>query len=644
MKNILFAVLLIHSLSVGAQTSPAGKAISPDLFGIFFEDLNYAADGGLYAEQIQNRSFEYTNAEVKDWHALSSWEPVVRGGGKGTVTVDSASPLHRNNTHYAVLHVEKGGSGVGLMNAGFDGIVLKSGEKYRVSLFARQVAGKPAPLIVMLESKADVVYSKTVITKLTKSWVNYTATIEAGGTDDSARLVVFTTGAGVFHLDMVSLFPQATFHNRPNGLRADLAQAIADLKPKFIRFPGGCLVHGNGLGNMYRWENTIGPIEQRKEQSNIWRYNQTGGLGYFEYFQFCEDIGAKPLPVVPAGVCCQNSGHTHETGQLGLPMEEMRDYVQEVLDLIEYANGAVESTWGAKRAAAGHPQSFHLQYLAVGNEDAQTPVFRERWKMIYDAVHVRHPEITIIGTVGPYPSGTDYEAGWKFANELSIPFIDEHYYLKPDQFLAMLGRYDSYDRTRSKVYLGEYAAHDIDRKNTLRSALAEAAYMTSLERNGDVVRLASYAPLLARVGHTQWKPDLIYFTGTRVCPSVNYYVQQLFSCNQGDLYYCDIITPVSDTMKSALATSCVKDSQTGDLILKLVNTSAAAVGARVDLSGFGPLQPNARCTVLTGSPLGENTFANPGGVVPQTSAFAAGSSFSYEVLPYSLVIIRVSAR
>ncbi|HWK05028.1 MAG TPA: beta-L-arabinofuranosidase domain-containing protein [Puia sp.] len=644
------SVYEVRLLKGGGQVfkpAPTGKPISPDLFGIFFEDLNYAADGGLYAELVQNRSFEYTNAEVNNWNALTSWELVARGGGKGTIAVDSADPLHFNNPHYAVLNVESGGAGVGLMNSGFDGIVLKAGEKYNLSLFARQTAGQAAPLVVVLESKIGIVYGKATLSKLTKNWANYTATISSGNTDDSARLLVFTTGAGVFHLDMISLFPQATFHNRSNGLRADLAQVIAGLHPKFMRFPGGCLAHGNGLGNMYRWKNTIGPVEQRKEQSNIWRYNQTAGLGYFEYFQFCEDIGAKPLPVIPAGVCCQNSGHSNGTGQRGLPMDQMPDYVQEVLDLIEYANGPVESTWGARRAAAGHPLPFHLEYLGVGNEDAQTPVFRERWKMVFDAIHAKHPEITVIGTVGPSPSGPDYEEGWKFAHEQRIPFVDEHYYLEPDQFLAMQDRYDSYDRTKSKIYLGEYAARDIDQKNTLRSALAEAAYMTSLERNGDVVRLASYAPLLAREGHTQWTPDLIYFTGTGVCPTVNYYVQQLFSTNQGDLYYSNIITPASDVVsasdaaKKTFATSCVKDSKTGDLILKLVNAGPVAIQVRGDLSGLGRIHPKATCTVLTGAPLAEDTFTNPRNVVPETSDFVAGKSFAYEVPPYSLIVIRI---
>ena len=268
---------------------------------------------------------------------------------------------------------------------------------------------------------------------------------------------------------------------------------------------------------------------------------EPSALGYFEFFQFCEDIGAKPLPIVPAGVCCQNSASASVTGkwgqgQKGLPMIEMPGYVQEVLDLIEYANGPADSTWGAKRAAAGHPRPFGLEYLGIGNEEHITPVFKERFQMVYAAVKARHAEVTVIGTVGPFPEGDDFDWGWSIADELKVPIVDEHYYQKPEWFLANLNRYDAYDRTRSKVYLGEYASHDLRKQPTLRSALAEAAYMTSLERNGDVVRMASYAPLLGKLGHTQWDPDLIYFTNTAVHPTINYYVQRLFGSNSGDTY------------------------------------------------------------------------------------------------------------
>lgn len=408
-----------------------------------------------------------------------------------------------------------------------------------------------------------------------------------------------------------------------------------------MRFPGGCLVHGDGLGNMYRWKNTIGPIEQRVEQRNIWNYHQSMGLGYFEYFQFCEDIGAKPLPVVPAAVSCQNSGGTWRiggTGQRGLPLSEMQDYIQEVLDLIEYANGPVTSTWGAKRAEAGHPKPFNLEYIGIGNEDKQTPEFRERFKMIYDVVKAKYPKITIIGTVGPAPDGDDFEQGWKFANENKVEMVDEHYYKEPNWFLENLTRYDAYDRKASAIYLGEYAAHDVKRKNTLRSALAEAAYMTSLERNGDVVSMASYAPLLAKAGNTQWSPDLIYFNNTEVKPSVNYYVQQLYGQNAGDEYLTTkvILSDTSKVLARRVPVSVVKDTKSGDLIIKLVNYLPTSVNAKIKLKGVESINPIATRTVLTGMP--DDLVSTP-----LTSDCKVGIDFTCELPAYSFTVIRMKS-
>jgi alpha-L-arabinofuranosidase len=658
-KSFLSCIVVLNLVCIAmaqAQVSvtvePRAKPISPDLFGIFFEDLNYAADGGLYAELLQNRSFEYQATEQLTWNPLTSWELVARGGGKGSLAIEAASPLHPNNPHYVVVNVASPGAGVGLSNSGFDGIAVRAGEKYDLSLFARQVyTGRrwsnpqrfdtPSSLVARLENADGTVLGEASLEVLGSGWKRLTATLTASQSDPQARFVLLATTQGGIGLDEISLFPQKTFRNRPNGLRPDLAQVLADLKPSFVRFPGGCLVHGDGLGNLYRWKDTIGPVEQRRGQSNIWRYHQSVGLGFFEYFQFCEDIGAKPLPIVPAAVCCQNSGQMGGTGQEGLPMAEMPAFIQDVLDLIEYANGPATSTWGAKRAAAGHPGPFHLEYVGIGNEDAQTPVFRERFKMIDDAVKARHPEVTVIGTAGPSPNGKDFDEGWKFANELKLPVVDEHYYQSPDWFLANQHRYDSYDRTKSKVFVGEYAS----KGNAWLNAMAEAAYMTSLERNGDVVRLASYAPLLAREGHTQWNPDLIYFTATAVCPTVNYYVQQLFSINHGDSFFSTTVsTPAGGASVSEknLATSCVKDSKTGDIILKLINVSTNPVPAQVIFPGdFGDINPVAACTVLSGDPRAKNTFATPQEVVPRTSQLTVSRSFQYDMPASSFTVIRI---
>jgi alpha-N-arabinofuranosidase len=459
-----------------------------------------------------------------------------------------------------------------------------------------------------------------------------------------ARLVLLAHEQGGLCLDLISLFPEKTFRNRPNGLRADLAQAVADLKPKFMRFPGGCLVHGSGIHRYYDWKDSIGPLEERRAQPNYsWGYHQTLGLGYFEYFQFCEDIGAKPLPVVTAGVCCQHAGSSPGRGQEGLPLDEMPAYIQDVLDLIEWANGPAASKWGAKRAAAGHPEPFGLKYLGVGNEDAITPIFKERFKMIYETLKEMHPEITVVGTVGPFASGGDYDHGWAFARELKLPMVDEHYYVAPQWFWDNLARYDKYHRNSAKVYVGEYAAHDRDkRRSTLRSALAEAAGMTAFERNGDVVYFASYAPLLARRNRTQWHPDLIYFTGTEVYPTANYYVQQLFGQNSGDTY---LPTTINPTAKPAtLAASTVRDSQSGDLIVKIVNGDNAPATLKVELFGLAAGSLRATKTLLTGADADADAFnedGQPPTVKPVTSEVTLKPTFEYEAPANSLTLFRV---
>ncbi|MFT3868149.1 MAG: alpha-L-arabinofuranosidase C-terminal domain-containing protein [Nibricoccus sp.] len=647
--NFYVAAAFGQKTTITVRADGEGKAISPLLMGIFFEDISNAADGGLYAELVQNRSFEFQPIKQNTWNNLTAWELVKRGDAKGSVVVDDAFPIHPNNPHYVVLANETPGDGVCLVNSGFfAGIPVTEGETYDVALFARQQfigrrwggAGKPGtlPLSVRLETKAGVVLGETTFPVSEREWRRFSGTIKVNQTDPAARLVLLTDTAGGMALDDISLFPQKTFRNRQNGLRADLAQAIADLKPRFMRFPGGCLVHGNGLGNMYRWKDTIGPIEQRRQQYNLWGYHQTVGLGYYEYFQFCEDIGAKPLPVVAAGVCCQNSGHG--VGQSGLPLEQMPAYIQEVLDLIEWANGPVTSTWGAKRAAAGHPAPFNLEYLGVGNEDEITPVFKERFKMIYDVVKQKHPEITVIGTVGPMPDGEDFEKGWKIADEFRVPMVDEHYYKSPKWFWENLQRYDSYDRTKSKVYVGEYAAHDDKRRSTQRSAIAEAAYLTSLERNGDVVLMASYAPLLARRENTNWRPDLIYFNGTEVFPTINYHVQQLFGVNSGDKYLETKIDGAPTSM--ALAASAVRDTKTGDLILKFVNGGETARPLHIDLIGVQKLASTATATVLAAQDASVvNEDGKPPVVQPVTSKIPVGPSFDYEAPANSLTVVRL---
>ncbi|MFE2431453.1 alpha-L-arabinofuranosidase C-terminal domain-containing protein [Streptomyces sp. NPDC059373] len=513
---------------ITVDASAAGVPISPDLFGIFFEDLNHAADGGLYAELVQNRSFSYSGADRAGWHALTAWEPVCLGGAEAGVTIGTDRPPHPNSPHHAEVRVTEPGGGAGLRNGGFDGIAVTAGEQYNVRVLARRAVGGPAALTVRLESAAGAAqHGEAALGPVTSDeWTWYTATLEAASTDPDARFTLLTHTRGVLHLAFVSLLPRATFRDRPNGMRADLAQAIADLQPKFVRFPGGCVAHGLGLDTMYRWKDTVGPLEWRRTQPNLWGYHQSAGLGYFEYFQFCEDIGAKPLPVVAAGVCCQNA----PGGQQAVPEEDMPLYVQEVLDLVEYANGPPDSPWGAVRAAAGHPEPFGLAYLGVGNEDQITPEFRERFDLVHAALREHHPEITVIGTTGPAPVGAEWEQGWELAHKLDVEIVDEHSYKSPRWFLENTRRFDALDRSGPELYVGEYAA----RGNTMLCALAEATYMIAMERAGDVVRLSSYAPLLAKVGNTQWVPDLIYFDNAHVHKTLNYHVQRMHSSNSGD--------------------------------------------------------------------------------------------------------------
>ena len=643
---LVVGLYLFISLTVAAQ---GGKKISSDLFGLFFEDINYSADGGLYAEMVQNRSFEYNPTERREWNPFSYWEWYTPGFSYGRISVETSAPIHLNNPHYIVIDVEhvgneakyKGESGVGLKNSGFDGMVVKAGDKYNFSMFAHQLSDAPISLTVSLQNRKGKILAESTFSTSSNEWKKYTTSLTATESNDTANLVILVTTKGKLALDVVSLFPEKTFKNRPNGMRADLAQTLADMKPRFIRFPGGCLVHGDGLGNMYRWENTVGPIEQRKEQRDIWGYHQTTGLGYYEYFQFCEDIGAKPLPVLPAAVSCQNSGGTWQiggTGQRALPMDEMQSYIQEVLDLIEWANGPATSAWGAKRAAAGHPEPFNLEYIGIGNEDKITPEFEERFRKIYNVVKAQHPEIKVIGTAGPFHSGEDFEKGWKLANELKVPIVDEHYYTSPEWFVGNQHRYDTYKRNAGQVYLGEYASWG----NKMRNAIGEAAYMTSLERNGDVVRMASYAPMLAKKNFTQWKTDMIFFDNISIILTPNYHVQKMFSNNQGDLYFDNVV--MKDQKDTTLAASCVKDSKSGDVILKLVNFSNTPKTMKIKLSGFGNLNTDAEQIILTGDGNAENTFENPQTIAPFVTSIKVKNSFEYASPGMSLTVIRIKTK
>lgn len=628
----------LKNVTFSATAEPANsKQISDKLIGIFFEDINYAADGGLYGELLQNRDFEYVPSDRKNdpsWNATHSWS----SKGDGSFSISTENPIHPNNPHYGVIN-----GAVTLSNTGYDGITVKKGEKYRASIAIR--TSSPANLTVSLTTPDGSVIGKSIIkVKGNDEWTKYNTVIKASRSASDAVLNVgFPKGTDA-SVDMISLFPVNTFKGRENGMRQDLAHTLADMRPRFVRFPGGCVAHGNGIDNIYDWKGSVGPLEARKPLRNIWNYHQTRGLGYHEYFQFCEDLGAEPLPVLAAGVPCQNSGlpghHSHDAlttygQQCGIPMDEMDAYVQDVLDLIEYANGDVTTTWGAKRAEAGHPEPFNLKYLGIGNEDLISEVFVPRFKMIYDSVRSHYPEIIVVGTVGPFYEGADYDAGWKLAEELNIPMVDEHYYVDPAWMIHNQDYYDNYRRNATKVYLGEYAAHLPGRPNNMETALAEALYLTSVERNADVVEMTSYAPLLAKKGNTQWRPDLIYFTNDSVMTTTDYQVQKMYGNNSGTRYIpAPLKVNSSDSnVTNRVGMSVVLDENTGEYIVKLVNLLPVEATGNVDLTPLGVTAKQVTGQILTGEPTDTKT-------VPETTTITLPN---VTLPPYSFILFRVKA-
>ncbi len=646
-----FAGLQPPTYVIKAQPSKA-YPITDKLMGIFFEDINYAADGGLYAELVQNRDFEYNPSDRgndEKWNSMTAW--TVEGDGKHSINTEN--PIHANNPHYINIVMDK--PGTALVNSGFDGMPVKADEAYDLSMRVRTAADSKIN-VSLVDTLGNAVGSAVLDVKGSPQWQTVEGTMTAQTACPDAVLRIAPENAGTYDFDMISLFPRNTFKGRKNGLRQDLAQTLADLKPQFVRFPGGCVAHGNGVDNIYDWKGSIGPLEARKPLSNLWGYHQTRGLGYHEYFLFCEDIDAEPLPVLAAGVPCQNSGreahHSHDAlttrgQQCGVPMEEMDAYIQDVLDLIEYANGSVKTKWGAKRAEAGHPEPFNLKYLGIGNEDMITEVFVPRFKMIYDAVQKAHPEITVVGTVGPFYEGTDYEEGWKLAEELNIPIVDEHYYVAPGWYIYNQDYYDDYRRNATKVYLGEYASHRPDRKSTIETALSEALYLASVERNGDVVEMTSYAPLLAKDNHTQWTPDLIYFNNNEIRPTVDYYVQQLYGQNAGTTYvpaqtYVPEWTASDKDLskaKARIGSSIVRDEATGDYIVKIANLLPVSASTMIDLSDInGITDGEIGGWVLTGNY--DDTEARP----EETASKVVSGKISQTLPAYSFTVLRVPAK
>ena len=655
-KTCIFGLLLTAALGLNAQkpmnAPKGGKVISDELIGIFFEDISSSADGGLYAELTQNGSFEYSPVERDGWGAGTSWRMIRPGHSLGNMEVRKDNPIHPNNPTYMRLFCERakeyydynGWRGFGIQNDGFDGISIKADQKYDFSVFLRNSGATKQVRVALVVpqgwGKDPKLLADAIITADAANWKKYETTLTPAEDAPNAALQILVLNEGTIDIDMVSLMPQETF--KGHGLRKDLAQALADLQPKFMRFPGGCVVHGGGDGfwDTYRWKTTVGPKEQRRGLKNTWGYHQSMGLGYFEYFQFCEDLNMEPLPILPCGVSCQgtNGGWgMKDQAQDVVPMSKMDEWVQDAIDLIEWANGdPATNKWAKMRADAGHPKPFNLKYLGLDNEERISPEFCERFRYIYKKVMKAHPEIIIVGTAGPgsHPGNPDLENGWKLAEELGMPIIDEHYY-EPNKYFQESRQYDNYPRDRkTKVYLGEYASKD----KKLIDALSEALYLLHVERNGDVVCMTSYAPLFARKTNTNWNPDLIYFDNERPFLTCSYFVQQMFGQSAGNYYYgnCVKIKDATNLQEQ----SVVLNTKTRQLFVKICNASADAKIADIDLSRFKGVKKAVK-TTLTGQPDDENNYDKQP-IAPKKETINLKSKTTLDIAPYSFVMLQIA--
>ena len=625
-------------LNITVQTvQPAGK-VSPTLNGVFFEDINFGADGGLYPQRVKNGSFEFVPDAIAGWHKLE------RGGSNGSIGIESDKPLNTINPNYLRITVVDPGDGFGVSNEGYRDMGFGENQKFTFSVYARQVGNDPVTLDIELTGDREMKLGQATLQGFTGEWKKYTATIVSGQTFLHGKMNILVRGKGTIDLEAVSLMPVDTYNNRPNGLRPDLVQLLKDMKPKFMRFPGGCIVEGRVLSNMYPWKNTIADVTERKVMVNRWNsefkhrltpdYFQSFGLGFFEFFQLCEDIGAKPLPIMNCGMACQ-----YNTGEL-VPLDQLDPYIQNVLDLIEFANGPVDSTWGKKRAEMGHPAPFNLDRVGIGNEQ-WGPRYFERYEIFAKAVKAKYPDIKLVSGSGPSPDGTRFDEAWKRLIDLNAEVIDEHYYSKFDWFLNNTHRYDNYNRKGPHVFAGEFASMSVnvgspDNRNTWNCGLVEAAFMTGLERNSDVVDMASYAPLFAHVDAWQWKPDLIWFDNLHSFGTPSYYVQKLFSTQIGTS-----IIPLKADMPKDVYASATKDDSTGDVIIKIVNTSNAVKSVNFD---FGKLNlKSATGWLLTGDLRAENSLVDPEHVSPKDEKIEVkGNGISHDLPAYSLTVIRVA--
>jgi alpha-L-arabinofuranosidase len=646
----LFLVLIPLGLLGQDHTGPAiihvdiahpGAAISPQMFGIFFEDINFAADGGLYPELVKNRSFEF-NEPLTGWHEIMGVTAKGLDSPKGELDIRTQDPLNATNPHY--LRVRAYEPDYGFWNSGYRGMGMKEGAEYRFSAYVR--SGGPKAIRATITDGSGKEIGSGKLEGFGGGWRKYETVIRANATVQHAQLNLYVDEKGYVDLDMVSLFPVDTWNGRPNGLRKDLVQLLYGLHPGFIRFPGGCIVEGRQLVTRYRWKTTVGDIAERKTIINRWNnefdqrpapdYFQSFGLGFFEYFQLAEDIGARPLPILNCGMACQfNSSETAR-------MDELTDYLQDALDLIDFANGPVTSPWGKLRAQMGHPAPFRLEMIGVGNEQ-WGPRYLERYKAFAAVLKAKHPEIKLVVSAGPTPAGEPFDSMWANWRQLKPDIVDEHYYMAPEWFLSNTGRYDHYDRSGPKIFAGEYAAQTSgvakpDNRNNWKAAISEAAFMTGLERNGDVVQLASYAPLMAHVDAWQWTPDAIWFDNLHSYGTPDYYVQALYANNAGTR-----IVPVTPQAKEGLYTTGSLDERSHELIVKVINDTPTTRPAEIDLDGHNASGTAKIITLESADLNAENSFEHPRAISPESSTAEVKSGvIAVELRPYSVNVYRIS--
>jgi alpha-N-arabinofuranosidase len=615
--------------------------IQPAMYGIFFEDINMAADGGVYAELVKNRSFEFKMP-------LMGWKELKQDGADGSILVLNRGAANPDNPRF--IHItSKSPKGYGLSNEGFHGMGIKKDNQYNFSVMAKLPAGAVSLEIELVNSKGGVIGSTTV-SPSSKEWKKYTASFTAAETEPKASLKVLLKGSGSVDLDMISLFPQDTWKHRPGGLRADLIQKLADMKPGFLRFPGGCIVEGRELDTRYQWKKTIGDVANRRMIINRWNtefahrpapdYYQSFGLGFLEYFEIAEDIGASPLPIINCGMACQFN--TCEV----VPLNQLGPYVQDALDLIEFANGSINTKWGKKRAELGHPKPFDLKIMGVGNEQ-WGPQYIERWKIFEKAIKSKYPSMKLVSSVGPDPNGDKFDFLNTTFRGFHADILDEHYYRSPEWFLQNVKRYDNYDRKGPKIFAGEYAAQSVatvspENKNDWHCAMSEAAFMTGLERNADVVNMASYAPLFAHVEGWQWTPDLIWFDNLRSYGTPNYYVQQLYSLNKGTDVVPLKLNQEAVTGQDGCFASAALDANTHELIIKIVNTGKNEQKADFSVNGV-KVEANGDLTTLQSDDLNSvNSLDAPLAVSPKKSAVTVKDNhIKLSLKPYSFNVIRV---